>query len=76
MSDPIDQAINRAAEPQPERQQFNINLPTGGVAVLNVPSPFAAPDGLALIAAIAGAFVKPVQPAQPDPRSRILVPRN
>jgi hypothetical protein len=72
MSDPIDIAVARAGQKQ--RFGGRIQLPSGEVAMVDLPVPFAAPDALALISAIAEAFVN--APTQTEPPSRIIVPRH
>jgi hypothetical protein len=71
MSDPIDLAVARATAPK-QRFGGTINLPSGEVAMIDLPAPMSIIDGMALIAALSEAFSK--VPSQTEARSRILVP--
>lgn len=69
--DPIDIAVARAAAPK-KRIGGTIQLPSGDVAMVDLPAPFHPIDALALIAALSEAFVN--VPTQTEAPSRIIVP--
>lgn len=68
--DPIDIAVARASRKQ--RFGGRVQLPSGEVAMVDLPVPFTAPDCIALISALAEAFTQ--TPTQTEPPSRIIVP--
>lgn len=69
--DPIDIAVARAGQKQ--RSGGRVQLPSGEVAMVDLPVPLSPSDALALISALAEAFVN--APTQTEPPSRIIVPR-
>jgi hypothetical protein len=73
MSDPIDLAIARAAAPR-KRFGGTINLPSGEVAMIDLPSPMSVADGMALIAVLSQGFAQATAPTEAP--SRIIVPKH
>jgi hypothetical protein len=69
--DPIDIAIARAAAPK-QRFGGRIQLPSGEVAMIDLPAPMSIADGMALIAVLSQGFSQ--APTQTEPPSRIIVP--
>ncbi len=77
-ADPIDIAVKRAeaAAVVPTRISGQIKLPSGEVAVVNLPAPFVHTDALALVYAIADLALKAPQEETPEQavRKRLVLP--